>query len=100
MNIGPFPIVFLTASAASAFAKEIIPSLNLIISLRGEFMAAIDDINAAIAAERTEVQGKLKDLADKITALEGQVLTPEKAAELISGINNISEPVGPPGPPA
>ncbi len=53
-------------------------------------MSAFDEIEAAIAAERTEVQAKLKDLSDKIASMDA--ITPEQKAELIADIQNISEP--------
>lgn len=59
-------------------------------------MSAIDEIKAAIAAERTEVQAKLKDLADKIESMDA--ITPEQKAELIADIQNISEPEAPSEP--
>lgn len=63
---------------------------------RRELMSAVDEIKAAIAAERTEVQAKLKELADTIDSMDA--ITPEQKAELIAEIQNISEPEAPSEP--
>lgn len=87
-----FAVFFVTEGAARAFAKEIAPSVSQINDLREEFMANIEELKAAAAAERAQVQEKLKELADSIAALQGQVLTAEQVAELKADIENISEP--------
>jgi len=53
-------------------------------------MSKFDELEAAIAAERKEVQDKLKALQDQINGLDG--ITDEQKAKLIADIQAISEP--------
>ena len=54
-----------------------------------KLMAAFDELKAVVAAEKEQASAKLQELADKIAALEGQVITADQAAELKSDISGI-----------
>ena len=63
---------------------------NLLPVTRGEFMSTVSDIQAAIAAEKADVQAKLQALKDQIASMES--VSAEDKAAIISAIENISEP--------
>ena len=63
---------------------------NLLPVTRGEFMSTVSDIQAAIAAEKADVQAKLQALKDHIASMES--VSAEDKAAIISAIENISEP--------
>lgn len=54
-----------------------------------ELMAAFDELKQTIADEKAQSVAKLQELADKIAALEGQVITSDQVAELKSDISGI-----------
>lgn len=52
-------------------------------------MAAFEDLKAAVAAEKEQATAKLKELSDKIAALEGQVITADQVTELVNDIHAV-----------
>jgi hypothetical protein len=55
-------------------------------------MAAHDELKAEAAAEKAQVDARLAELLDRITALEGQVLTAEQIEDIKNDIRNIYVP--------
>jgi hypothetical protein len=55
-------------------------------------MAAHDELKAEAAAEKEQVDARLAELLDRITALEGQVLTAEQIEDIKNDIRNIYVP--------
>ncbi len=53
-------------------------------------MSAVSEIQAAIAAEKADVQAKLQALKDQIASMES--VSAEDKAAIIAAIENISEP--------
>jgi hypothetical protein len=50
---------------------------------------AFEDLKTAIAEEKAQATAKLQELADKIAALEGQVLTADQVTELVSDVHGV-----------
>lgn len=69
-----------------------------------KLMESVDAIQAALSQLVADTSTALQDIAAKIAALEGQVLSPEVAQQIVTDITNLDNAVkaadpGPPGGP-
>jgi flagellar hook-associated protein FlgK len=58
-----------------------------------QIMAAIDEIKEVAAEESAQVNARINELLERLTTLEGQVLTAEQIEEIKTDIRNIYVPV-------